>query len=233
MEWRVKDGVRAGATAVGVAATFMVLASTAQTPDGFIHASFGGPLDVFAKTPSDVLSIGDGTSDPTELATLLKGANPTGSPTPKTPYRVAIEAGSTPGTTTINVFPTSDPTAAPTAAPTLKDAGVIPAKPVVDSQGRVDCTGSLSCKTDPVTNVTTVTYPDGVVAIVQKINDLTVVAYKTLTEALPAELQKLLPPVPTQAPPVLAAQTPVPSLAPVTDMATAPVLPPPAPSPYQ
>ena len=230
MERRIKDGVRAGATAVGVAAFFMGLASTAQTPDGFIHASFGGPLDVFAKTPSDVLAIGDGASDPSELATLLRAPTTTAAGTPRTPYRVAVEAGSTPGTTTINVYPTLDPTAGPTAAPAVKDAAILPSKPVVDSQGKVDCTGSVSCKTDPVTNVTTVTYPDGVVAIVQKINDLTVVAYKTLTDALPAELRSLLPPVPTQAPPVLAAQAPAVTIDPVTQVpTTAPMLPPPAP----
>ncbi|MFM9033808.1 MAG: hypothetical protein ACKOQ4_05915 [Mycobacterium sp.] len=225
MHRRMKDGARAVATAVGVAAGFMALASTAQTPDGFVHASFGGPLDVFAKTPSDVLAIGDGASDPTELATLLKGPGPATGAAPPTSYRVAVEAGSTPGTTTISVFPTTDPSTGMTAAPATKVAGMIPAKPVVDSQGRVDCTGSVSCKTDPVTNVTTVTYPDGVVAIVQKVNDLTVVAYKTLTEALPAELRTLMPPVPT-----LSAAPTVPSVAPVDVPATtAPVLLPPSP----
>ena len=43
----------------------------------------------------------------------------------------------------------------------------------------------MSCDFDPATNVTTVTYADGLVAIVQKINDLTVVAYKNATEQLP------------------------------------------------
>jgi hypothetical protein len=93
---------------------------------------------------------------------------------------------------------------------------------VVDAQGRVDCTGSVSCTTDPITRVTTVTYPDGVVAIVQKVNDLTVVAYKTLTEFLPPSVQSVLPPVPN--PPVLAAP-PAPPVASVP----APVSPPEAP----
>jgi hypothetical protein len=209
---RAKDGLRAGATAVGVAAGLMVLASTAQTPDGFVRASFGGPLTPFIETPSDVLTIGDGATDPTELAALLKGSTPIVG-VPDSPYRAAFEAGVTPGPTTPDVLPVIGPTTAP-AAPATKELTAMPApKSVVDSNGRVDCTGAVSCKTDPVTQVTTVTYPDGVVAIVQKVNDLTVVAYKTLTEYLPPAVQTLLPPVPSQVPPMLAAppQPPAPT----------------------
>ena len=244
MDRRVKDGLRAGATAVGVAAGLMALASTAQTPDGFIRASFGGPLDVFRGTDtSDVLSIGDGAGDATELAALLKGSStPTGTAAvPDSPYRAAFEAGSTPGATTLNVFPTTDPVTglSPFAAPDVKATAIPPSKPVVDSQGRVDCTGAVSCDTNPVTKVTTVVYPDGVVAIVQKVNDLTVVAYKTLTEALPPSVQALLPaasapevaatapapppttsPDPTQEPAVETATAPEP---PAPDTATPPV----------
>lgn len=56
-------------------------------------------------------------------------------------------------------------------------------KPVLDKQGRVDCSKAVSCKTDPATNITTVTYPDGVV-VVQQINDLTLVAYKAVGEVI-------------------------------------------------
>jgi hypothetical protein len=206
---RAKDGLRAGATAVGVAAGLMVLASTAQTPDGFVRASLGGPLAPFGigNTTSDVLSIGDGAGDPSELAALLKGSAPnTGGGLPDSPYRAAYEAGATSGVAPPEVLLEPGPIDAP--APTVSSTAIPAAKSVVDSQGRVDCTGAVSCQTDPVTQVTTVTYPDGVVAIVQKVNDLTIVAYKTLTEYLPPSVQTLLPPVPTKAPPVVAAAPP-------------------------
>lgn len=213
MDRRKKDTLRAGATAVGVATGLLVLASTAQTPDGYIHASFGGPLDVLSAFTSentttsttDVLAIGDGSNDASELAALLKGQiGPAAQGVvPNSPYRVAYEAGAAPGAAVTGpvVLPpvTLDP-AATTAAPTRKDAAILPSKPVIDSQGKIDCTGAVSCHTDPVTNITTVTFPDGIVAIVQKVNDLTVVAYKTITDALPAEISALLPPVPTTAP---------------------------------
>jgi hypothetical protein len=202
----------------------MVLASTTQTPDGFVRASLGGPLAPFGignTTTSDVLSIGDGASDTSELAALLKGSAPNaGGGPPDSPYRAASEAGATPAVTPPKVLLDIDPIDAP--APTTAATAIPAPKSVVDSQGRVDCTGAVSCEIDPVTQVTTVTYPDGVVAIVQKINDLTVVAYKTLTEYLPPSVQTLLPPVPTTAPPVVAAppppmaSTPAPSLQPET-----------------
>lgn len=224
----MKDTLRAGATAVGVATGLLVLASTAQTPDGYIHASFGGPLDVFSHNTgsSDVLAIGDGTNDASELAALLKG--PVGPAVkigaPDSPYRVAYEAGAagvapTPVASPDSpVIPIVDDPATATSAPTRKDAANLPSKPVVDSQGKIDCTGAVSCRTDPLTNITTVTYPDGVVAIVQKINDLTVVAYKTLTDMLPSEISSLLPTLPTTTPPLLAAvaPAPVPTVAPTT-----------------
>jgi hypothetical protein len=102
------------------------------------------------------------------------------------PVQAAYEAGI--GVTTV---PAGDPAL---AAPAYKQSLTLPRVPVVDAQGRVDCTGSVSCLTDPVTKVTTVTYPDGVVALVQQVNDMTVVAYKTLTEALPEPFQALMPP---------------------------------------
>lgn len=224
MERRRKDTLRAGVTAFGVAAGLLALATTAQTPDGYIHASFGGPLDVFASDTTDVMSIGDGANDATELAALLKGpvgpAAKTGS-VPDSPYRVAYEAGAAPNATTgsVTIVPQIDPTFAPSGG---KDPAILPSKPVVDSQGRIDCTGAVSCRTDPSTNVTTVTYPDGVVAIVQKINDLTVVAYKTITEALPDEIASLLPPAPGGPPPLLAAVAPAPETAPTSSVAPTP-----------
>ncbi len=219
MDRRTKDTLRVAATVVGVSTGLLALASTAQTPDGYIHASFGGPLDVFSSNTADVLSIGDGANDATELATLLKG--PVG-PAAKdgaadSPFRVAYEAGVAPNATTgaATVMPSADPTA---PSPDGKDPVILPSKPVVDAQGRIDCAGAVSCKTDPATNVTTVTYPDGVVAVVQKINGLTVVAYKTIIGALPSEIATLLPPPPS-APPVLAAVAPTTTGAPSSVLA--------------
>lgn len=204
----MRDTLRAGATAVGVATGLLALASTAQTPDGYIRASFGGPLDVFSSTTADVVAIGDGTNDTSEIAALLKGPSGPAAMTgaPDSPYRVAYEAGAAPKAATDSAvdLPPIGPSPV-TAAPTSKDAAILPSKPVVDSHGKVDCSGAVSCRTDPVTNITTVTYPDGVVAIVEKINDLTVVAYKTITEILPAEVSALLPPVPSSTPPLVAA----------------------------
>lgn len=216
----MNDTLRAGATAVGVAAGLLALATTAQTPDGYFHASLGGPLDVFTTNASDVLAIGDGTDDVNELASLLKG--PLGPEAkvgaPNSPFRVAYEAGVAPSPTT-GGDPGNPPSGAtvlslpPTQAPVpptvIKESGaILPSKPVIDSQGRIDCSGAVSCHTDPTTNVTTVTFPDGIVAIVQTINDLTVVAYKTITDVLPNEISSLLPPVPTATPPLLAAGAP-------------------------
>lgn len=245
MDRRKKDTLRAGATAVGVAMGLLVLASTAQTPDGYIHASFGGPLDVLTAfttgnapgNTNDVLAIGDGSNDASELAALLK--SPIGPAAkgvvapPNSPYRVAYEAGAAPGAVVGPVmFPpvTLDPTVA-TAAPTRKDAASLPSlpsKPVIDAQGKIDCTGAVSCRTDPLTNTTTVTFADGIVAIVQKVNDLTVVAYKTITDALPSEITSLLPPVPTTAPPPLlaaVAPTPVPVVSPPAPPVVVPTAP--------
>lgn len=194
MDRRVTDGLRAGATAAGVAAGFMVLASTAQTPDGFVHAGFGGPLDVFGTTTSDVLAIGDGAGDASELAALLKTSAAGPDSDPNEPFRVTVQDRESSNATTVNVFPTVDPGL--TAA--TEDAPPPPSKPAVDARGRVDCTGALTCKTDPVTKATTVTYPDGVVATVQKVNDLTVVAYKRIGENLRADVQAILQPDSTQ-----------------------------------
>lgn len=217
MERRMRGTLRVGATAVGVATGLMALASTAQTPDGYIHASFRGPLEVFSSPTADVVAIGDGTNDTAEIAEIAALLNGPLGPAAKTgvpdsPYRVAFEAGAAPNATSTPTvsLPPVDSTPI-TAAPTRKDAAILPSKPVVDSGGKIDCSGAVSCRTDPATNVTTVTYPDGVVAIVQKINDLTVVAYKTITEVLPAEISSWLPPVPSSTPPLVAAVAPPPA----------------------
>ena len=184
--------VRAGASAVGVAAGLMILASTSQTPDGFTQASFNGPLSIFSnsqdESQGDVLAIGDGAADTSELAAILNSPLPVG--TGNSPYQLAFEAGVGPNSLEVSAIPATAPAL---SAPTAKKSLSLPAKPVIDSQGRVDCTGSVSCLTDPNTRVTTVTYPDGVVALVEQINDMTVVAYKTVTETLKTQVQALLP----------------------------------------
>ena len=195
--------VRAGISAVGVAAVLMALATTTQTPDGFIQASFGGPLTIFngPAPQSDVLAIGDGSADTGDLAAILNG--PVAPASPASPYREAYEAGA--GPLAIGAIPAADPSI---GAPTVKQSLGLPPKPVVDSMGRVDCTGAVSCKTDPNTNVTTVTYPDGAVALVQKVNDMTVVAYKTLAETLQDGVESILPGVQFPAPVSTTAQLP-------------------------
>jgi hypothetical protein len=195
----------------------MVLATTAQTPDGFVHASLGGPLELLGGAPADVLAIGDGSNDATELAALLKAPAEDVSGSPDSPYRAAFEAGATPDTAALNVFPAGEPPGALTTKQSLDQIS----KPIVDSEGRVDCTGSVSCNFDPATKITTVTYPDGVVALVQKVNDLTVVAYKTVAENLRNQIQALVPAAPAPVPSPMAAVA-APTKTP------APVLPPPA-----
>ena len=202
--------IRTGVTTVAVATGLMILASTTQTPDGFIQTGFRGPIAVFGSAapedPSDLLAIGDGFGDVGELAAILNG--PTTGASTKTPARVVLEAGTR---------PIGDPaaTGVPAAeAPTIKQSLTLPKNPVVDAQGRVNCTGSLSCLTDPVTKVTTVTYADGVVALVQQVNDLTVVAYKSMTQVLPEQVRALLPP------PI---QLPLPAVAPRPAAAAPPV----------
>jgi hypothetical protein len=97
-------------------------------------------------------------------------------------------------------------------------------KPSVDQSGGVDCTGTTICNTDPQTRITTLTYPDGVVAIVERINDIAVVAYKTLGAAVLGHLDALPsgPLMPTA--PVAAPTDSAP--APTADPAPAPAAPP-------
>jgi hypothetical protein len=199
--------MRSGALAVGVAAGLMVLASTTQSPDGFVTSALRGPLEALGGSApaeeADLLAIGAGSSDIGEIAAIATpGASNPGASNPGVPQgltdpsvQAAYDAGMS-----VSAAPTGD---AALAAPAYKQSLDLPRVPVVDAQGQIDCTGSVSCLTDPVTKVTTVTYPDGVVALVQQVNDMTVVAYKSLTEALPAPFQALMPPAftPTFTPP--------------------------------
>jgi hypothetical protein len=154
---------RAGVSAVGVAVGLMVLASTAQTPDGFTQASFDGPLSIFGNSApehqGDLLAIGDGTGDARELAAILNGPMPAANGS--SPLPGALAAGAGLNSAEISAAPTAEALA---GAATSKQSLGLATKSVVDAQGRVDCTGSVSCLTDPATNITTVTYPDGIVA---------------------------------------------------------------------
>ncbi len=102
---------------------------------------------------------------------------------------MAFEAGTIPDTSALNVFPAVEAPGALTTKQSLEQLS----KPIIDPQGRVDCSGSVSCDFDPTTRVTTVTYPDGVIALVQKVNDMTVVAYQTVAESLRSHVQAFLP----------------------------------------
>ena len=205
----VRPAARAGATAVAAATGLMVLASTGQTPSGFVPASFGGPLGLFdsssAAAMADVVSIGDGPTDASELATLLKTAGPITS-SPSTPLQATFTPGAVPNTAELSV----EPSAGPASAVTNKQS--LPLKAVLDGQGKVDCSKAVSCQTDPVTHVTTVTYPDGVVAIVQQLTDMTLVAYKTVGEAIQDGVGSLLqlPKTPFALPAEVQVPTPVP-----------------------
>lgn len=206
MDRRLKPASRACATAVAAVAGLMTLASTGQTPSGFVPAAFGGPLGLFdtpaLESMSDVLSIGDGTIDASELSSLLKTTGP--SAVPAGPLQAAAML---PAAADLAVLP---PPVAPQSAATSKQS--LNLKPVLDSNGHVDCSTAVSCEVDPATNTTTVTFSDGVVAVVQKINDLTLVAYKTLNDVIGGLLPQGLPALPAAAVPhpVIAAAPPAP-----------------------
>ena len=202
--------MRSGVFAVGVAAGLMVLASTTQSPDGFVTSAFRGSLEALGGSApaeeADLLSIGAGSSDIGEIAAIVNPGvvNPGVPPGLTDPsVQAAYDAGMGLGAAPVGE--------AALAAPAYKQSLALPRVPVVDAQGRIDCTGSVSCLTDPVTKVTTVTYPDGVVALVQQVNDMTVVAYKTFTEALPAPLKALLPPAFTPPSPAAGIPAPLPA----------------------
>ena len=212
MDRHVTPKVRAGALTVAAATGLMMLASTGQTPSGFVPAAFGGPLGLFDGPAldgmSDVLAIGDGTVDANDLATLLKTAGP--STTPAGPMQAAALTPA--AAAELALLP---PAAAPQSAPVAKES--LDLKPVLDSRGQVDCSKAVSCVVDPATNTTTVTFSDGVVAVVQKINDLTLVAYKTLGDVLEGLLPDGIPALP-------AASVPAPVISAVAPEAPAPTI---------
>lgn len=214
MDRRLKPLSRACATAVTVATGLMMLASTGQTPSGFVPAAFGGPLGLFdasaVENMGDVLSIGDGKIDANELASLLKTTGP--STVPAGPLQSAVVAPSAAQLAELALLP---PPVDPQSAPMSKQS--LSLKPVLDNTGHVDCSKAVSCEIDPATNTTTVTFSDGIVAVVQTINDLTLVAYKTLNDVIGGLLPQGVPALPAAVVPApVIAAAPPPELTPVS-----------------
>ena len=190
MERQIRHSLRAGATVVAATAALSVLAYTGQTTDGFIHTNFSGPLSAFGGTstalPADVLAIGDGHGDASELAALLKAtARPGGT---QAPLQLSVQTNSAPGSTQVTVLPGANNAA---AAPASKTSLHVSSSPVLDANGKPDCSAAVSCVTDPTTNATTVTLANGVVAVVQTVNDMTLVAYKSVGDALEGAVNAL------------------------------------------
>lgn len=216
MDRQTKTAMRAGATAVGAAAGMMLLASTGQTPSGFVPASFGGPLGIFDRSATadtgDVLAIGDGKIDAKDLATLLETTGP--APVPAGPMQAAASTPAANAAELALLPPVIEPASAPISKKSLD------LKPVLDGQGRVDCSKAVRCDVDPTTNTTTVTFSDGIVAVVTKINDLTLVAYKTLGDVVDGLLPNGLPSLPAAATPAVIAAPPAPTPAPSPSVPT-------------
>ena len=219
--------LRAALASAAVATGFTVLAYTGQTTDGFVHTNFSGPLSLLgipaADNHGDVVAIGDGTGDAAELSSLLQSAVPSAAPVD--PNRMLFQPGGSPNSAQVSVLPS--PASAPVAsAPTTLQALSVPSKPVIDANGQVDCTGAISCDFDPNTQVTKVVYPDGVVALVQRVNDMTMVAFQTINSTLQQQLATLnLPPLPSVAPAPLAAVPAAPSATPAPAATLAPAAP--------
>lgn len=160
-------------------------------PDGgFLYANYlGGPVGLYGALQPDtdnaVLPIDNGADDTSTITEIMESTDPSGNV-----FHINYEFDAHAQTQIINVFTDAN-------ALTNHDS-----KPSVDKSGGVDCTGTTSCKTDPRTQITTLTYPDGVVAIVERINNITLVAYKTLGSAVRGVLgpARSAAPAPTAAP---------------------------------
>ncbi|TGD84411.1 hypothetical protein BayCH28_25630 [Mycolicibacterium sp. CH28] len=175
-----------------------------QEPDGGpMYTNYpGGPIDLDGATradDADVISVGDGPDAAAQLTELLNSTAE-----PNQVFHVNYEFDAHAQTQVLNVFTDAE-------ALTRHDS-----KKSVDTSGNVDCTGAVTCQTDPRTQVTTVTYPDGVVAVIERIKDITLVAYQTLGASVLGHLiepARPTSPEPTTAPqangPVVTAADPV------------------------
>lgn len=206
-----RHAFRAALLSAAAATGFTVLAYTGQTTDGFVHTNFSGPLGLLgipaADSQSDVVAIGDGTADAAELSSLLQSTAPTTNPLD--PQQLLYQPGGSPNSSQVNVLPSQVPGAPAASAQISEQSLTMHSKPVIDANGQVDCTGAVSCDFDPNTQVTRVVYPDGVVALVQRVNDMTMVAFQTLNSTLQQQLATLnLPPLPSLPPAPMAAAPP-------------------------
>ncbi|MCX2933383.1 hypothetical protein ORI20_24225 [Mycobacterium sp. CVI_P3] len=235
----MRSALRGGAAAVSLALATMLLASTQPqaltTPDvdlaaliihgtatnptgdamvdifdgefrhpadgGFLYANYlGGPIGLYGamqgNAEEEVLTIGDGPGDAATLAELLDSTDQSGNV-----FHINYEFDARAETQVLNVF--ADPDAL-----TAHDS-----KPSVDRSGGVDCTGTTTCRTDPRTRITTLTYPDGVVAVVERIDDITVVTYRMLGAAVLGHLDTTRSEAPASAPAPVPQPTPAPSAA--------------------
>ncbi|WP_142389884.1 hypothetical protein [Mycobacterium sp. shizuoka-1] len=218
--------LRAGAVGVSLALAAMVVAATEpQTvstpvvglaglvfPDATVHPAADAIVEFFdykilpADRDSALLSIG-GPDDAATLAELLDSTAPS-----TNVFHVNYEFDADAKVQVLNVF--TDANALNTHDSTKS----------VDPSGGVNCTGATICHTDPRTHTTTLTYPDGVVAVVERINDLAVVAYRSLGAAVLGHLDPLPPAEPAPEPASVPA-SPAPDPAPADEPAGAPAAP--------
>lgn len=207
----MRKPLRGGAAAMSLAVATMVLAATQPQaistpviglaalviPDVTPNPASDVVAEIFdykaVRTDTDpdstVLSVGEGSDDAATLAELLdpddRGDNV---------FHINYEFDASAPVQVLNVFTDSNALA-------THDS-----KPSVDQSGGVNCAGATICHTDPSTQLTTVTYPDGVVAVVERINDIAVVTYKTLGAAVLGHLDISAPatvppsPAPASAP---------------------------------
>jgi hypothetical protein len=173
---------------VGLAA--MVFGNTAANPVGDAMVGIFNYKALQTDPDSGVLSIGGGSDDAATLAELLDSTDPSNNV-----FHINYEFDARAKVQVLTVFTDGNALA-------KHDA-----KRPVDHAGGVDCTGAMICHTDPRTQTTTVTYPDGVVAVVERMNDLAVVASKALGAAVLGHLN----PAPNDTP---APQSPPPASAP-------------------
>jgi hypothetical protein len=194
---------------VGLAA--LVFHDTATNPVGDAMVGIFNYKALWTDTDSGVLSIGGGSDDAATLAELLDSTDPSNDV-----FHINYEFDARAKVQVLTVFTDSN-------APTKHDA-----KRPLDQSGGVNCSGAAICHTDPRTQTTTITYPDGVVAVVERINDIAAVASRTLGAAVLGHLNPARSDVPAPEPePQSAAPAPAPADA---APAAAPASPPAAPA---
>lgn len=220
--------LRAGAAGLSLAFTIMVLASTqpqaVSTPVvGLAAFVFHNPaanpagdamVDIFdykalhTDADNQVMSVGGGSDDAATLAELLNTTDPSNSV-----FHVNYEFDARANVQVLTVFTDGN-------AQVKHDA-----KSSVDESGGVTCTGAMMCRTDPHTQTTTITYPDGVVAVVEHLNDIA-----TTAKSLGAAVLGHLNPVTDTTPAPQAAPAAEPTLEPAPESALDAVDPPTAPA---